>query len=266
MVYMDADETPEQRVRIAAGLADKFNATLIGLSSIGIPQTIVAATGMVIDQPTDVDFELMKLKLARNREWFTGIAAAANRKVEWRSELDLPKVAMVAQARCADLVVIGTAKTASIYSPLDAGAVILKMGRPTLVVPEGMPTLAAERVVIGWKDTREARRAVQDAVPLLRFASRVIIVEACDQDEDRNALARLNDVALYLERHDIPCDSKVIHQRGSAAAQLIEIAREENADLVVTGAYGHSRLGEWMFGGMTRELLARSPICWLTSH
>jgi nucleotide-binding universal stress UspA family protein len=102
------------------------------------------------------------------------------------------------------------------------------------------------------------------AAPIFQAAT--MIVEACNQDEERNALARLNDVTLYLERHGIGCDSKVIHQRGSGAAQLIEMAREENADLLVTGAYGHSRLGEWMFGGMTRELLAGSPICWLTSH
>jgi nucleotide-binding universal stress UspA family protein len=58
----------------------------------------------------------------------------------------------------------------------------------------------------------------------------------------------------------------MLEQRGSGAEQLIEVAREEVADLLVTGAYGHSRLGEWMFGGMTRELLAGSPICCLMSH
>ena len=56
----------------------------------------------------------------------------------------------------------------------------------------------------------------------------------------------------------------MVRQEGSGAAQLIEIAQEERADL--TGAYGHSSLGEWVFGGMTRELLSRSPICCLMSH
>jgi len=58
----------------------------------------------------------------------------------------------------------------------------------------------------------------------------------------------------------------MVRQEGSGAAQLIEIAQEERADLVVTGAYGHSRLGEWVFGGITRELLSSSPICCLMSH
>jgi nucleotide-binding universal stress UspA family protein len=267
MVYIDADGAPEQRVRIAAGLADKFDATLIGLSALGIPPTVVTPNGMVISQPTDVDFELMRAKLARNGAWFCSIAAAPNRKLEWRSELDLPREAWVRHARCADLVVIGTTKApASIYTSLDAGGIVLRIGRPTLVVPEEIASLAAGRVVIGWKDTREARRAVQDALPLLGLATRVTIVEACSEDEDKSALARLNDVARYLRRHGIDCDPKVVHQQGSGAAQLIEIARGERADLLVTGAYGHSRFGEWIFGGVTRELLTHSPICCLMSH
>jgi nucleotide-binding universal stress UspA family protein len=58
----------------------------------------------------------------------------------------------------------------------------------------------------------------------------------------------------------------MLEQKGSGAEQLIRSAQEEHADLLVTGAYGHSRLGEWIFGGMTRELLAASPICCLMSH
>ena len=267
MVYVDADGTPEQRVQIAAGIADRFNALLIGMSAFGIPPPVVA-NSMVIDAPTDADFELMRAKLAQNSEWFHSIATAAHRKLEWRSELDIPSESLVRQARSADLVVIGATKpTGSVYSSLDMGGVILKMGRPTLFVPEGAASLNAEHVVIGWKDTREARRAVQDALPLLHLATRVTIMEACREGEENTALARLNDVAVYLKRHRIECGSKVmVQQQGSGAAQLIKVAQGERADLLVTGAYGHSRLGEWVFGGMTRELLANSAICCLMSH
>jgi nucleotide-binding universal stress UspA family protein len=120
---------------------------------------------------------------------------------------------------------------------------------------------------IGWKDTREARRAVQDALPLLRKAARITIVEACRLDEEETSLPRLNDVVRYLARHGITGGTKVtVEGKGSDAARLIEFANAETADLLVTGAYGHSRRGEWMFGGMTRELLATSPICCLMSH
>jgi nucleotide-binding universal stress UspA family protein len=267
MVFVDADGLLEQPVRIAAELADKFKAVLIGLSAFAMPPPMVAS-GMVIDAPTDVDFELMRAKLSQNGTRFASIAAAGDRKLEWRSELAMPGESLVRQARSADLVVIGATKLpGGPYNSLDPGAAILSMGRPTLVIPEGAGSSDTEHVVIGWKDTREARRAVQDALPFLETASRITVVEACKCGEESMALARLNDVSMYLKRHRIECGRKVmIQQEGSGSAQLIGLAQAERAGLLVTGAYGHSRLGEWMFGGMTRELLANSPICCLMSH
>lgn len=267
MVYVEAEGTPEQRVRLAASLADKFTATLIGVSALAIPPPIVA-NGVVMDGMTDVDIKLMEAKLADRGNWFRGIAGGARKELEWRSALDLPTEAVARAARSADLVVIGREKApGSAYTSLDPGEALLKMGRPTLVVPEGVSTLRAEHVVIGWKDTREARRAVQDSLPFLQGATRVTIVEACGADEEKSALGHLDDVARYLTRHRINGGPRVmLEQKGSGAAQLMRIAQEERADLLVTGAYGHSRLGEWVFGGMTRDLLATSPICCLMSH
>jgi nucleotide-binding universal stress UspA family protein len=267
MVYVEADAPPEQRVRLAANLADKFTATLIGLSALAIPPPIVA-NGMVMDEMTDVDIKLMEAKLADRGNWFRSIAGEDHQEMEWRSVLDLPTEALAREARSADLVVIGRVKApGSAYTALDPGEALLRMGRPTLVVPEGVTTLRAEHVVIGWKDTREARRAVQDSLPFLQEATRVTIVEACKADEEKTALGHLDDVTCYLTPHRIKGGPKVmLEQKGSGAAQLIRIAEEERADLLVTGAYGHSRLGEWVFGGMTRDLLASSPICCLMSH
>jgi len=153
------------------------------------------------------------------------------------------------------------------YRTLDTGEAVLRLGRPALVVPNGVGTLRGERVVIGWKDTRESRRAVRDAIPFLQQASQVIIVEACGPGEQGAALGRLEDIAGYLAQHRIKAGSKVLlEQKGSGAEQLLRVAEEEDADLLVTGGYGHSRLGELIFGGMTRELLASSPICCLMSH
>jgi nucleotide-binding universal stress UspA family protein len=82
-----------------------------------------------------------------------------------------------------------------------------------------------------------------------------------------SAQEHIDDVARYLTRHRISGGLRaILHQEGSPAAQLIRLARDEGADLLVAGAYGHSRLGEWMFGGMTRDLLATSPFCCLMSH
>ena len=84
MVYVEADETPEQRVRVAASLAEQFHATLIGISALAIPPPIVA-DGMVLDEFTDVDIELMKARLADKGSWFRRIAGDNRRKLEWRS-------------------------------------------------------------------------------------------------------------------------------------------------------------------------------------
>jgi nucleotide-binding universal stress UspA family protein len=267
MVYVEADETPEQRVCLAASLADQFSATLIGVSSLAIPPPIVA-DGMVMDELTEVDIELMKVKLADKGNWFRRIAGNNHRKLEWRTALDFPARFVTREARSADLIVIGRVKASGgSHKALDPGEAILKMGRPTLVVPEGVSSLRGEHIVIGWKDTREARRAVRDALPFLQRVTGVTIAEACGSDEERAPLGRLDDVARYLRHHRIKAGSCVMLERkGSGAAQLLRVAQEERADLLVTGAYGHSRLGEWIFGGMTRELLATSPICCLMSH
>jgi nucleotide-binding universal stress UspA family protein len=151
----------------------------------------------------------------------------------------------------------------------DRGDLILRVGRPVLVVPPNIESISGRNVVIAWKDTREARRAVQDALPLLRLAEKIIIAEICESSADIPlSEARLGDVSSYLARHRMTAtvSGRVKPVDRMIASSLLGLAREESADLVVAGAYGHSRLGEWVFGGMTRDLLSESPICCLFSH
>jgi nucleotide-binding universal stress UspA family protein len=121
--------------------------------------------------------------------------------------------------------------------------------------------------VLGWKDTREARLAVRNALPFLKKASRVTTVEICTSDDQDLARGRVRDVAKYLRGHGVKSETDVrVHMAESDAHHLIRVAEEDGADLIVAGAYGHSRLGEWMFGGMTRGLLDEAPFCLLMSH
>jgi nucleotide-binding universal stress UspA family protein len=192
------------------------------------------------------------------------------RDIEWRSALDFPGEALAREARCADLVIVGQQQRHGRYDDLrtlDPAGVLLKLGRPALLVAPGIASLRVDHVVVAWKDTREARRAVLDALPFLRAAKRVSVVEVCDRDENENASARINDVARYLKRHKVNADPRpLLHRDRSDANHLFQFALDEGADLLVAGAYGHSRLGEWIFGGMTREILASSPFCCLLSH
>ena len=267
MVYVESEGIPEQRVRIAAELAKKFDAALIGFSARAVPPPFVAE-GVIIEEVTESDVAEMRTELAKRGNWFRGVAGDG-KDIEWRTALDFPDDALAREARCADLVIMeqrvqGRYDT---YRTLDPGEVLPKLGRPALLVAPGAASLRAEHVVVAWKDTREARRAVLDAMPFLGAAKRVSVVEVCDRDEREEALARINDVVRYLERHKIKADPRPVLRRDrSDANHLFQFAQEEGADLLVAGAYGHSRLGEWIFGGMTRKILASSPLCCLMSH
>ena len=109
MVYIEPDGTPEPRVRLAASLADKFSAALIGLSARAIPPPMVA-DGMLMEGPTEIDVKLMAEGLAEKGTWFRRIADGDHRKIEWRWALELPNEVITREARSADLVMIGQMK------------------------------------------------------------------------------------------------------------------------------------------------------------
>ena len=267
MVYVNADHVSKTIVDVAAGLADKFSANLIGLSALAIMPPFVAEGVVIADNASEFDIAQMKTRLAEAGDRFRA-AADAGRQTEWRSALEIPTDTLIGEARCADLIVIEkSSRSIDFYRVADTGAAILGAGRPFLVVPASVKSLTADHVVVGWKDTREARRAIQDALPFLHEAKRVTVIDICENDRKEAARHGVDDVVLYLARHRIKAEGRVETQLlGSGADQIIGFAEEEGADLLVTGAYGHSRLNEWIFGGMTRDLLTSSPICCLMSH
>ena len=106
LVYVDVDGIPEQRVRIASELAAKFNAALIGFSARALPPPFVAE-GVIIEEVTEADVKQMQAALAKRGDWFRRTVGSDCRNIEWRSQLDFPGDALVREARCADLVVIG---------------------------------------------------------------------------------------------------------------------------------------------------------------
>ena len=266
IVYVSADRVSCQLVSVAAALADKFSAKLIGLSALAIMPPFAAEGAVAVDNATEYDIVQMKAKLADAGNKFRA-AAGSDRQTEWRSALEFPTETLLGEARSADLVVIGQNRPpGNLYRVVDNGAAIMGMGRPVLVVPETVASLRADYSMVGWKDSREARRAVLDALPFLRNAYHVTVAEICEDEQRPAARDRVDDVRRYLTRHGVKADFRVETQRGSDADRLIKLAEEEGADLLVTGAYGHSRLNEWIFGGVTRDLLTSSPISCLMSH
>lgn len=263
MVAVDPGEPAGTRVRLAGHLADAFKARLIGVAAEQ-PAYAFAPIGPTPGS-TYVLPELQEAcqdRLNRARAVFDE-ATSDRLRVEWRSAVDDPLTFIVRQALCADLVVVGRPGDDPETAAANPGELAIQLGRPLLVAPASAEKLEAACVAIGWKNTREARRAVWDAMPFLKRASKVIVCTVNEGDARDDG----QEVVHYLAAQGIDAVTAQNEAYGiSTAEALIDVACECAADLLVTGAYGHSRLREWMFGGVTRDLLAGAPICWLLSH
>lgn len=267
LVYVDADREQTNLVHVAADLAARFGSAITGLSALGFRPPFVAE-GVVIDPGGEAEIDQMMLSLTTREAWFRRVARDRGLDVGWRSGLESPTGVLIREAAGADLILVSATRDAGdVYRHVDVSEAMLSAGRPFLVVPDSVGTLNADRIVVGWKNTREARRAVADALPLLVRASQVTVVEVCEQQEFEHAFSEVEDLRRYLERHKVKsCYEQVVWQEKAVGQQLMKIANQTRADLIVTGAYGHTRLGEWIFGGVTRELLVSSDVCCLMSH
>ncbi len=267
LLHVDASDA-KRRTAVALGLAARFDATVIGMAALA-PRPHFVAEGVIIDPKlTEDDIDRMRAELDQRGARFRALATGTRERLEWRSVIDLPADAIAREARAADLVIVGRDyDPLDPYRSLDPGAVILKAGRPVLVVPSSLDQLACEHVLIAWKDTREARRVVMDGLPLLKAARRVSIAEICESNTESECQASIDDLERYLLRHGVAIEEKIVaHATRSTVDELLRIAKDDRADLIVAGGYGHSRLGEWVFGGVTEGLLAHSEICCLFSH
>jgi nucleotide-binding universal stress UspA family protein len=267
MVHVDVERDCEQRVQLALALADRFQAALIGVAGLALRPAFAAGGVVVYHEPTEHECRTVSARLDDMGGRFRVQGQHLN-QVEWRTALELPYELVSREARAADLIIVGARHTGhSVHDLVDPGVILLRAGRPVLVVPHTIAPLQLRRVVVAWKDTRECRRAVRDALPFLQQAKEVLIVGIGESESESNAKKTLSDVGSYLLRHGVVVAHEIWRQaRGPVAAELLHLVRDEGADVIVAGGYGHSRLGEWIFGGVTHELLASSPVCCMLSH
>ena len=265
-VYVDFDPDSDRRITIAADWAAKFGAALIGVTGWQPGRETAGWFEYELERPDRADRIMGEVQKLAER--FRSLVRHKVETVEWRASFHFPREAIPAEARAADLVVIGPRTVAEdAYHAFDAGEVLLKAGRPVLVVPDGVTRNAGERILVAWKDTREARRAVKDALPYLTAAKDITLVQIVEEVKEAAAVGQLGDVERYLVRHGVEVRAKlVLRPSESIADQLRSVAKNESADLIVAGAYGHTRLGEWIFGGMTRGLLNAGDVCCLFSN
>ena len=271
LVHYDAGRTAPVRLETAIELAGTFGAhvaCLYALSVYPMPSHAAEAGELFVEARERAQAEMLA---AARHGYEECLRRTGFDRAEWRTSKADALDAVTLQARYADLVVVGQ-KNPEWPSGVNKDfehSVPLAAGRPVLVVPyafERRPV--GQRVLVAWNASREAARAVSDALPLLKRARQVQVVafrpekSAAAHGEEPGA-----DIALYLARHGV----KVTVSRYDApdvdiGNQLLSRAFDLSADLIVMGAWGHSRLRELVLGGATRTLLDSMTVPVLMAH
>jgi nucleotide-binding universal stress UspA family protein len=243
LVYADPTASSSERLDIALRLAHRFEAYLIG---------VVPEDAAVVGEK----FQKMLLN-----ESLLG---------EWHMAIGLTEPFVTRRAHCADLVILGQRipdTDTGLYRPED---VILSCSRPVLVVPYAgrRPDRLGENVLVAWNGSREAGRAVQDALPFMS-ASRAVTVLLVDPDDDLADVGLAQDLVAHLGRHGLNARTHVIRRDLATLAvsdTILTQVAELDADLLVMGAYSHSRLREIILGGVTRDILRDMNVPVLMAH
>ena len=270
MVGLSIDQPNEARLEIGGQLAERFGAKVIGITAAEFSPPLYFMSGEQAQKLVDQGRAAIKNRVAEVESEFRAAMQNHVTEVEWRCAEDFPSRYIVQQARASDIIVVGEAGRGTIADPfvqVSPSDLVMQAGRPLLVIPDACNWLDLRGVLIAWKDTAEARRAVADALPLLRKATDVTVVEIVEEQANRPAvLSQVKDVAAWLSRHGVSASGQVPEECGEAGGLLERIASEVGAGVVVAGAYGHSRLREWILGGVTRRLVNPSNRCSLLSR
>ncbi len=265
LVPVEPDNGSENRIRLAVNIAQKFEARVIGLGAEALVSigSDLYVDGKVYQQLRDnIDAHLQD---AHAR--FIKATEASGEKPAWISEIDFPNRSMAMHARAADLIVTSRSQGQSISTVAAPAGLVMETGTPVLLAPANKIEMDARYVVVAWKDTRECRRALRDAIPFLTHATVVHLVQI-SEDSDAEADQRgLEEISRRLTRHGAQVKTSVLPKtKKSIAKELEDAADRYSAELIVTGAYGHSRLREWALGGVTQEFIDGSSKFILFSH
>ncbi|MEP7239564.1 MAG: universal stress protein [Devosia sp.] len=267
LVNVDLDTANSTALKYAIDLAKTFDAELIGVAAEepNLAFVGVEGSGAAVDFYALERSEIEK-RLDASQQHFRALLPTGM-KSQWHAYLSSPVGCLLDTAHMADLIVTG-ATTSSTFGGrmrVNLGELVLASGRPVLDVGKDVAQASLDKIVIGWKDTREARRAVTDALPFLKRAKQVSALTISEGDveyERRN----LDGLIAWLGKHGVTADSNVIVNSDGYVDVLESTALADGANLIVAGGYGHSRMREWLFGGMTRSLLESSSLNRLLSN
>lgn len=269
MVNLELGHLNTGLLQVASDMADLFHADVIGIATCQPMQMTYDAAYVATDffeQARDQINQNMRETEAEFRQAMQTHAQS----LEWRSCVmtGSPADYVANEARSADLLITGVGAINTTDAPrnVDTGSLIMQLGRPVLMVPIAIEKLRMDQVMIAWKDSRESRRAVLDALPLLKMAAQVSVVALFGKDEKPLMRKSLDDVVNWLKKHGVIAESIEAAADEHDARQLDAIANTHGISIIVAGAYGHSRLREWALGGVTRDLLLNGTHCAFVSH
>jgi len=267
LVLVDDDAASQRRLDYALDIAGRYDARVTVMALVPHPY-VPALVGV------HIPVELAQAQVRAGERAAEQALRAAEDAARGHGRSIVPVTAagpaelleqsFVQAARLADLCVVGQPDETSIA--LLAEAAFLRTGRPAIVVPAiGAKPGPVRRAVIGWNGSREAARAVHDALPFLLEAEQTIVL-ALDAPAEGEA-ASAGDLAAHLARHGVRAEVSALPSGGLSAGDAI-LARsvDESADLLVMGGYGHSRMRELVLGGATREILSQMSLPVLMSH
>lgn len=269
ITHVQSDDRTTPRLACAVEVAKRFNAALIGLGAEMVPPQAYAADGYAMDSNWVVAMrETIEESLKRAHQRFKDASAELGQPTRWLHGLQQPAPALAVASRAADIIVAGGAPRSlhDRYRDCTPAELAITSGRPVLVAPPQLRPLAGDHVLLAWKDTREARRAMSDALPFFERAEAVTVAAVCPSADAADAKLQVEDVASALRWRGVKARGKVVEQAHPNGFHVLAEAQGEGADLIVCGAYGHSRLGEWVFGGVTADLLAQEEVFLLLSH
>lgn len=280
LVHVDNARNHQVRIELAVALARQHEAHLIGLAGyepIPILGLSTGSTGSYLDVQT---IDMLQRQARENAlegasdegVLFREAAERAGISYEWRVVEGEIASLVTHHARYADIAILGQPSPDSETSG-SAGhlgeSVLLGAGRPMLMVPyAGRFDRFARQVLVAWNATREAARALNDAMPLLRTAEEVTVLTVvpageAEPDDETPAI----DITHHLARHGVNAKATTtVAEDIEVGDLLLSRAADFGSDLIVMGGYGHSRLREWALGGATRSLLEHMTVPVLLSH
>ena len=286
---MPASRLTKSRLLAAVAVARRFDAHLDVLHVRPDPAQLVAAAASAAYGVTELVAALIdqfekdaRARLEAAQETFAAFVKSENLVVRdrraagssgasaaWLKQTGNAGEHVARLARSHDLVVAGRSGDSQEPTSGTLELALMEGGRPVLVIPQGTTHVPGRTVVIAWKDSAEAARAVMAAGPFLALADRIEVVavaenETGEDQQDRESAERLVESLAW---HDMKANARIVPTRGGSGPDaLLAAVKDLDGDLVVMGAYGHSRLREMIFGGFTRHILRGADVPVLMFH